>query len=244
MADQLRTEWLKLVTGRMWWILLASGTLMSGITSYGYAVAGDEAGTAAAVVTADVVRAWMMMFLFSAIFAAVVHTRDVGSGALARTVIVSGGNRPRVFWTKVAGAAVAGTGFGTLAAVLSLASVLLFVPLAGIPIAWTGDAILSVVGVFACSVLAAVFGLFVGMVLRNGAAASAALLLMTLLLDPGLQRLVPGGAKYLFTIALSAVYRDPKPQLLSMWGGALIATAWIVAIGLIGQRLFYTRDVE
>lgn len=238
----LRSELLRILTGRTWWILAASGILMSTVTAYGYAENGREVGLADAVVTGDVVRAWMMMFLFSSLLGGVLFTRDAHSGALSRSVILTRG-RTEVYWAKASAAIIAGAGFGTVAALLGVATALAFLPTAGMEAVWSTDAVLTVLGVFLCSLIAAPFGLFVGMIVGNTAGASALLLLVTLLVDPGLQRLVPEAARYLFTIALSAVYRDAKPELLSMPLGALVAVAWVLALGCVGYLLLQRRDL-
>ncbi len=91
--------------------------------------------------------------------------------------------------------------------------------------------------------LASVFGFFVGVLARNSTLTLLILLLQTLLLDPGLQRIWPDVAKYLFTIALSSIYRDVLPDILPLAAGAAVAGAWIVVLGAIAWTSFSRKDI-
>lgn len=96
---------------------------------------------------------------------------------------------------------------------------------------------------FACNVLAAPWGVFIGWIVRHQIGAVGALMALTLLLDPALQRLVPDVAKYLLTIAMSSVYRDVHTDLFSPGTALLVIAGWLGVAGLAAHRLFRSRDI-
>lgn len=243
-ARTLRAELLRARQGRQLVNLAIGAIVLCLITSYALAAAVQSGGStqSAAELTEGQVRAWMMTFLLAAIFGSMVFTRDVASGALTRSVLL--GSRGSVFGAKVAVSALAGLGYGLLAAVMSFATTYAVNAGLGVPFDWTGEATLIALGIIACCVLAAVFGLFVGMLSRSGAVALIVLLLQTLLVEPGLQRIAPDVAKHLFTIALSSVYRDVLPNLLPLAIGALVAVAWVAGLGFLAWTRFVRKDVR
>ncbi len=237
-----KSEILKLRVGRAWWIMALSGALMSLITSYGYADLGRQEGTAGSIVTGQVVRAWMMVYLFSSLFAATIQTRDAGSGGLARSILVARDRRDVVL-SRFLASIVSGMLFGILSLIGAYLSVVLIMPGVGVEVVWNSDALLTLWGVFLCSVIAAPFGMFIGMLIRNTSGAVSVIVFLTLLVEPMLQRLVPYSARFLFTIALSSVYRDGKPELFTMPIGFLVASLWVVAVGAVATWSMLRRDV-
>lgn len=61
--------------------------------------------------------------------------------------------------------------------------------------------------------------------------------------EPAIQRLVPDVAQFLFTIALSSVYRDGKPDLLPVGAALGVCAVWIAGLGLAARTSFFRRDV-
>lgn len=244
LARTLRAELLRARQGRQLVNLALGAIVLCLITSYALAakVQSGASTQGAAELTEGQVRSWMMTFLLAAIFGSMVFTRDVGTGALTRSVLF--GSRGSVFGAKIVVSAVAGLAYGILAAVMSYVTTYAVNTGLGVPFEWTGEATLIAVGILACCVLASVFGLFVGMLARSGAVALIILLLQTLLVEPGLQRIAPDVAKYLFTIALSSVYRDVLPGLLPLAAGALVAIAWVAGLGFLAWTRFVRKDVR
>lgn len=240
----VRAEFLRARQGRQLASLAAGAIVLCLLTSYALAaqVQSDGAAQSAAELTEGQVRAWMMTFLLAGIFGSMVFTRDVGTGALTRSVLL--GSRGTVFGAKVIVSAVAGLGYGVLAAVMSFVTTYAINAGLDVPFEWTREATLIALGIVACCVLASIFGLFVGMLARSGTVALIVLLLQTLLVDPGLQRIAPDVAKFLFTIALSSIYRDVLPDLLPLALGALVAIAWVVGLGFLAWTRFTRKDVK
>lgn len=256
LRDLLAVEWMKVRLARSWWILLLAGLTMSLVTSYGYAVEGRNnlellaSGQGApgwsgsvATVTSEVSRAWMMMFLFAGILGALTVSREFGNRTLGRSVLLLGSRRS-LFQSKLAVAGLIGGGFGLVAAIGATVTPLAMMSPLGLDPVWTSDTTWTVVGVFACNVFAALAGVFVGWLITNPIGAITVVVGLTLLLDPGLQRLVPEAAKFLFTIALSSIYRDDKPELLGIVPAVLVVLAWLAVIGLLARRAVLRRDVD
>jgi ABC-2 type transport system permease protein len=54
---------------------------------------------------------------------------------------------------------------------------------------------------------------------------------------------VPAVGRFTMTIAMSAVYRDGKPELLPIPAASLVIAAWLAVAGLLAFQLVRTRDV-
>ncbi|MEV8535708.1 ABC transporter permease [Streptomyces sp. NPDC051211] len=247
MRNVIAAEWSKAWTGRAWWILALIGVFLGVLAGTGF-VAQADADIAAGrdtveAATDQVVRCWFMLLLFSALFGAVFVTKEYNSGAIARTVLLSGG-RDRLLAAKL----IAGTGMGALyavlATVLAAASPTLFLATTTEyePV-WTGETTLTLVGVFTVTLLGAPWGVFLGWIIRNQTAAVATLLGLTLFVDEALLRLLPEAGKFTLTIAMSSVYRDGKPELLSVPLALLVIAGWLALSGFAARKLFLSRDV-
>lgn len=247
MPDLISAELLKVRTGRTWWYLAAAGVAMCLLTSYGYAVDGRDqlaqGGITTGEITANIARSWMMMFLFAGILGALSVVREYGGRTITRTALLAG-SRSRVFAAKTTAGAAIGLAFGALAAVGAVLSPLAIMSTLGLTASWSTATTWVVVGVVACNVLAALWGGFLGWIIRNPIGAVATVVCLTLLVDPGLQRLVPEVAKFLFTIALSSLYGDEKPVLLGVWAAAACALVWLGVAGFSASRLFAARDID
>ncbi|GCD44724.1 ABC transporter permease [Streptomyces paromomycinus] len=246
MSSVIAGEWRKAWTGRAWWVPAAIGIFMSLLASLGFATQGDqlltEGKTTATAVTGDIVRQWMMMLLFSSLLGAVLTSREYATGTITRSVLLSG-SRKRLFSAKLVVATVMGVLYGLLAVGLAVASSWGMMARFGREPEWTQETWLIVLGVFLCTALSAPWGTFLGWIIRNQIGAVGTLMALTLLLEPALQRLFPAGAKYLLTIAMSSVYRDGKPELLSEPIALVVIAGWLAVAWLIARKLFTSRDV-
>ncbi|MFI2431560.1 ABC transporter permease [Streptomyces sp. NPDC018693] len=246
MRNVLAGEWMKAWTGRTWLILAATGIFMSLLTSFGYASQGDEAvtlgRTTTAAVTDDMAQAWMMTFLMSAVFGGILVTREYHSGAIARSVLLSGG-RLRLLSAKALVAAAVGLLNGLLAAGLAVLCAFTIPGHFGYSTDWTGHTTRIVLGVVTVNVLAAPWGALLGWIIRSQLATVVTVIALTLLVEPGLQQIAPKPAAYLPTIAMSSVYLDGKPELLSVPLALLVLAGWLAAAGTAARKLLLSRDV-
>ncbi|MCX5376681.1 ABC transporter permease [Streptomyces sp. NBC_00091] len=246
MRNVLAGEWMKAWTGRTWLILASTGIFMSLLTCFGYASQGDETialgQTTAAAVTDDMAQAWMMTFLMSAVFGGILVTREYNSGSIARSVLLSGG-RLRLLSAKALVATAAGLINGLLAAVLAVLCAFALPARFGFTADWTGHTTRIVLGVVTVNVLAAPWGALLGWIIRSQLATVVTVIALTLLVEPGLQELAPQVARYLPTIAMSSVYLDGKPELLSVPLALLVLAGWLAAAGTAARQLLLSRDV-
>lgn len=238
----LSGETVKAARSRSLVLLAWFGVVLCAFTSYGYAAVGAEQGLDEARVTDDVLRAWMMMFLFAGIFAAMYVGREFDSRAITRTVLLAP-SRDAVLGVKALVVAGAGAGFGVLSVLGGVLCAFLMPPTAGLSALWSSGATATAAGLLACNVLAALWGGAVALVVRNQVVASFVVVAVTLLVDPGVQRIWPEVARFFFTIALSSVYRDPKPDLLSVPVALVVACAWVVGTAAVGRAGFLRRDL-
>lgn len=238
----LRGEIIKAARSRALVLLAWFAIVLSGVTAYGYAVVGAETAQKPDMVVDDIVRAWMMVFLFSAIFAAMYIGREFDSGVINRTVLL-GGTRQNVLKAKIIVTGLSGVFFGVLAAVGGMASAVILPLVLGQQPAWSAEATWTVLGVMVCCVLSALWGAGIALIVRHSLAAILIVAGFTLLVDPGLQRIWPEATNGLFTISLSSLYLDPKPELLPIPLAALIAAAWVIAAVVFGSWRFFRKDL-
>ncbi|HEY8979827.1 MAG TPA: ABC transporter permease [Streptomyces sp.] len=238
-----QAELLKAGSGRAMLGALVGGFLWCALTGYGYYTEGraDAAAVASGAVTDDIVRAWMMMLLFSAISCALVVTRDFAQGTAARTVLLYGG-RAEVFRAKLAAALLISTGFALTATAGAAVNVLL-ASSGGTDLAWTAETTKTLLGVGGCVLLAGPWGLMAGWIVRKQTLTVLAIVILVVGVEPAVQRLVPEAAQFLFTIALSSVYRDHRPDLLPVGAAVGVCLLWIVLFGVIARTRFLRKDV-
>ncbi len=238
----IRADITRYLVGRSWRALMLGGLAFGLLVSYGYISQLDSSAVDAVSETALSASMWMTMYLFVALLSGSLFALDAASGTLARLLWASQG-RPRLFVVRTVTATLAGVIFGLVAVVSAVASTAVLMPRSGIDPVFGREFALTVLGVFICCVSASVVGLFTGMVLRGNAATMATIALITMLVEPALQRLRPEQAKYLYTIALSAVYRDDNDHLLSMTGGLVVSTIWLTLLGGLAYHSLLTKDV-
>lgn len=242
LSGTIRGELIKAARSISLVLLAWFAIIMSGVTAYGYAVIGAESGQKPADGVDDIVRAWMMVFLFSGIFAAMYVGREFDSRVINRTVLLAG-TRQRVLVSKVLVAAFFGACFAVLAGIFSTASAVVLPLVLGQEPAWSEEATWTLVGVMVCCVLAALWGAGIALAVRHQIVSILIIVGFTLLIDPGLQRIWPEASNGLFTIALSSIYLDPKPELLAVPIASLIAAAWIIVPVVFGSWRFLRKDL-
>lgn len=246
MVDVLRAEWQKAWTGKAWWVLLAIAVPWTLLVCFGTATEYEDALAAGltdpAAMTADQVKQWFQMLLFTALLGAVLVSREYQTRTISRSVLLSGG-RGRLFRAKLIVGTAIGAGYGALAAALSVVSARYFLATVGVELTWTREATLTLLGVFAVSVLAAPWGVLIGWIVRSQVGAVALVLGLTLLVEPGLQRIAPELSAGTFSIALSAIYRDGKPELLAVPWAFVAVGAWLLAVGVLARYLLARRDI-
>ncbi|MFF5502533.1 ABC transporter permease [Streptomyces roseolus] len=246
MGEVLRAEWLKAWSGRTWWIMAALGVFLGLLGASGAAAVADqrldEGATDAAAATAELIRSWFSVLLATVLFGAVFVSREYGSGAINRSVLLSGG-RTRLLVAKTLVGSAMGVVFALVTAALAPLSLWGFFEMFGIEPVWSREATLTLVGVFAVVALAAPWGVLLGWIIRNQAATVTAVLVVTLFVDETLFRLVPSVGRFTMGIAMGAVYRDGKPEMLSIPLALLVIAGWLALAGFVARRLLVSRDI-
>lgn len=246
MPKVLRAEWLKAWSGRTWWIMAAValfiGLLGSSGASSTMSEQIDDGMTDTAAATAEVIRSWFAILLLSMLFGAIFVTREYSSGAISRSVLLSGG-RVRLLAAK----AIVGTGVGVLfalfTAVLAPLSVWGFFAMFGVEPQWTGEATRTLIGVSSVIALAAPWGVLLGWVIRHQAAAVATLLVVTLFVDETLFAFAPEVGKFTMQLSMGSVYLDGKEEALSVPWALLVIAGWLALAGYAAYWRLAARDV-
>ncbi|MFF9980360.1 ABC transporter permease [Streptomyces erythrochromogenes] len=246
MREVLNAEWLKAWSGRTWWIMAALGVFMGLLGSSGAAAVADQqidsGATDAAAATAELIRSWFSVLLASVLFGAVFVSREYSTGAINRSVLLSG-SRTRLLAAKTIVGTAVGLILALLAAALAPLSLWGFFTLFGMDVQWSGEATLTLLGVFTVVALAAPWGVLLGWIIRNQAASVTLVLVVTLFVDETLFRVLPAVGKFTMGIAMGAVYRDAKPEMLSIPLALLVIAGWLVLAGYGARRLLVSRDI-
>ncbi|MER7660631.1 MULTISPECIES: ABC transporter permease [unclassified Streptomyces] len=246
MREVLNAEWLKAWSGRTWWIMAALAVFMGLLGSSGAAAVADQqidsGATDAAAATAELIRSWFSVLLASVLFGALFVSREYNTGAINRSVLLCG-SRTRLLAAKTIVGTAMGLIFALLAAGLAPLSLWGFFTLFGMDVQWSGEATLTLLGVFTVAALAAPWGVLLGWIIRNQAASVTLVLVVTLFVDETLFRVLPAVGKFTMGIAMGAVYRDAKPEMLSIPLALLVIAGWLVLAGYSARRLLVTRDI-
>lgn len=161
MREVLNAEWLKAWSGRTWWIMAALAVFMGLLGSSGAAAVADQqmdsGATDAAAATAELIRSWFSVLLASVLFGALFVSREYNTGAINRSVLLCG-SRTRLLAAKTIVGTAMGLIFALLAAGLAPLSLWGFFTLFGMDVQWSGEATLTLLGVFTVAALAAPWG--------------------------------------------------------------------------------------
>lgn len=246
MRALVRAEALKARTGKAWWVLLLIAIPWTLTVCLGESITGvDElkkGATTEAALTAEIARQWFGMLLFTALFGALLVGREFGTRSIARSTLLSK-SREDLIRAKLAVGIAAGVLAGLLAVVLAVVSAWFFLVTNDLEPRWTGEVVTTLLGVFAVSVLAAAWGVLIGWICREQLVAVVAVLVLTLLVEPGLQAIAPHVFNFQFTIALSSIYQDTKEGLLSAEVAVVVCLAWLAGAGALAATLTRRRDV-
>ncbi|GAA2226881.1 hypothetical protein GCM10010430_02630 [Kitasatospora cystarginea] len=247
MRDAFVAEWMKSFSGKLWLIMVLVGSLFSVLGAYGFATAGDKAlaegRTTEAAVSHDLLQAPLSMLVFTAALGAALVTREFSAGSITRSVLLAGG-RDRLFTAKTLAVAALGALFGTATVVLSAVCAVVFMSSKGHTLVWDQQSVLTLIGLFVCSIAASLWGAAMGWVIRHQVGAMILVLLLGTTLEHLVITMVPGVGRFLFFEAMSGLSHDTTVHgLLPAPAAGGVILAWIVVTVLVGRRLFTSRDV-
>lgn len=155
--------------------------------------------------------------------------------------------RGRLVAAKVLAQSIVGLAYGAFAAGLTVITAALCLSIKGIDYSLGSDKLPQVLlaGALA-TVVYSILGVGYGALVRNQIAAIVSALLWVTAADsllvallPKIGRWTPGGA----TQALSQLSNATGHELLPVWGGALVLTAYGIAFVFIGVRTTVSRDI-
>jgi ABC-2 type transport system permease protein len=246
MASLLRAELLRSVSGRVLAGLLLIAFLLNALSivgSSGAEVDGLRAGRVTlAEVSHDLVRLGFGALLFSTLFGALLTTSEFRHGSIARSLFMAG--RPeRLIVAKSAAALATGAAFGVAgvgSAVLTSAIVL---DVRGAALVLDRESVLIIVGVFAATVLSALWGMLIGWVVRSQIAALVGIMAWTLIAESAIIALAPAVGRFLPGGAQASIYRDVANHSLSTPWGYVLFLGWIALAALASLELVRRRDL-
>ncbi|WP_269858696.1 ABC transporter permease [Streptomyces sp. RPT161] len=246
MRNQIAAETLKVRYSRSLLWLLGIGTFFVVVSNLGLMSQGRGrvvAGTStAAVLTHDLVRNPFAYLLFVSMAGAMAVSGEYQNGYISRSVLLSGG-RNRLLAAKAIVSCGVGALFGALAVVVGVATSYGALSSIGRSPVFDRETWLILGGVFLVNVLAGPWGTFLGWLVRHQVASVSLVFVMTMMVDPALQRLLPSVGKYLMTIAMSSVYRDDKTGLLSEPIALVVIAAWLAVAAVAARKLLASRDI-
>lgn len=245
LTRQIRADWMKARSGRALLTLLVVGLLICGLSNLGLAtIGGDEleAGTTtAAALSHDLMLNAFALSLFAAIAGAMIVTAEYRTGFIGRTLLLRP-QRDVVLASQTVVAAAVGAGFGVVAVLLGLVSGLWGVPAAGQAYVLDGETWLIALGVLVVNVASAMWGGFLGWVIRNQVVSVIAVIVTFLLVEPALQSFAPVVGKFTPVNAMGAVYGDLNPDLLGPLAGWAVMLGWLAVGAAVARRLLVSRD--
>nr|WP_297422744.1 ABC transporter permease [uncultured Actinotalea sp.] len=248
----IRAEWQKLWVGRTWWVLGGVAVLWCAYIAYSFGLlevsppdgaAQTTAPSDPASLTALVARQWFQMHLVTSLLGALAVTREHSAHTLRRSVLLAG-DRGRLFRAKIVVAAGLGVVYGLVAVAGAAASAWISLAVLDVPPTTSRELTLTLIGVFAVSILGALWGCLLGWALRHPVVTIVVLLVSTLMVEPLLHTLSPDAFSWTFSIALGAIYLDGKEGMLDLPWAYAVALAWITGAAALAATLVRRRDVE
>lgn len=241
----LRSELSKAFTGKPLFILLTLGLCLTLLFAYGFAETlfdPKHPPYTPEVASGMVLRSFFAMTVFAAMMGTMIITREFGTGAIARTTMAAH-NRSQVFVLKSLSALVVGALMGGVAVLAGIPISMVLVYSKGIEFAWTRDVITIAIGVFAATVLSALWGLFIGFITRNSVVAICVIALVTWMIEPAIQNIAPAISGYMFTLATTGVVLDPHEELLGVGWSYTVLISWNIVLGAIAHAIFTRKDI-
>lgn len=245
MRDTLSSERLRAWSGPTWWLLFLIGAPIAALANAGYLMTLEEAGAPVvtdAEATATMIHTWFTASLFAGIFGARLVTSEYTTGAIRRSVLVTGSRRA-VLTAKALISLEMGLVYGLLAVAAGAVSGWVVLGPSDYAFTWSTEATLSALGVIVVTAISGPWGVFLGVISRNTAIAIGILVVQALLLDETLFAVVPAVGRFMFTIAQQVIYQDGGTEHLPAWAAYLTVGAWLLVGGYLAQRLFRSRDL-
>ncbi|HWC26703.1 MAG TPA: ABC transporter permease [Solirubrobacteraceae bacterium] len=236
----LRSEWLKLVSVRTTWGLLGAMLLIEGLAASLVAGLGDADDLRKGEVATFIIGSHLaIVFMFT--LGALLSTNEFRHGTANTTFVVTP-RRERVIAAKLAVALAVGI-VGALLYIAVNAGLGLSI-LSSREIAIDADeAVNGYVGMGVGLVLACLFGVALGALLRNQILTIVVGMVLFLLAGTVALFIGTGVGKYFPGEALLALQGTPGVELLSQTEGGLLLAGYCVALGVAGMVATARREI-
>ncbi|MBX3195288.1 MAG: ABC transporter permease [Microbacteriaceae bacterium] len=257
------SEFVKLFSTRMWWLLLLILVGYVGLAAAGIALALTLApeqsgmtippGALAAVVYSVATASG---FVFPVILGAMSVTGEVRHRTLSTTFLATPHRAP-VLAAKVVVAAVAGAGYGVAASLATVGLGALVLGSSGEPTALDeSDTWAMIARMVLAMAIWAMLGVGLGVLVPSQVGSIVAILAFTQFVEPivrtaaafveplgGVAKFLPGAAGDALVGASFYTALGPSAQTLEWWQGGLVLAGYAVAFLVAGAATFWRRDV-
>lgn len=244
MIRLVHAELIKLRTVRSTPGTVVAGLAVAGLLGAANAAVAIDTGTPAlgsASFVEDVVAVSAVPAVLALVLGVLLSAGEHQHGTITTTFLATP-DRQRVATAKAAAAAIAGA---ALAGVMSIAALLATLPAVlaeGAGLHADADVVLALAGLLGASALLGAGGTLLGMLVRSQVASVVGIAawglivesVLSIVIGPGLQRWLPGGA----TNALTGNGER------SMWVAAAVLAAWVGAIAVVAIPVVQRRDVD
>jgi len=265
MSESILSEWRKILTTRLWWILLLvmAGTIATFAGFFAFAlVFGGEAATGGAtdldtstIATTVYTMAVSLGYVFPVTFGALLMTAEFRHRTI-QTTLLTAPRRGRVIVSKLVAAVPMALVYGVAGIASGVAVGALAFAIAGEPLGFDEPGVVNsiLLGVVALATWMLV-GVGVGSVLTNQVVAIVSLLAFTQFVEPilrfalgfveplaGVGAYLPGAAGE--AIVGSSFYSAAgMTELLEPWAGFLVLLGYGIVAAAIGWRVTFRRDL-
>jgi hypothetical protein len=247
-SRQIRSEWLKATSTRMWWILIVAGVLLVGLNVASIILLSGQSGLSSLEDTATMRQLWATLGSASVI-ALVLGIVSITGEFRHHTITNSFLTEPRrlrFLFAKGTVQAVLGILLALISAAVGLALAMALLPFhdhAPVDFSQVGQV---VAGAALCYALYSVLGLAIGSLITNQVVAILVTLLWVVLIESLVVGLLPQIGKWLPGGAAASILQGTSvdgENLLPVWLGALVLLGYAVVLGAIAARTTLRRDI-
>ena len=246
MLNGIASEMTKLRTGYTFLAFMMAGTVFVLVASWGILTSAREAAAGTALdatwATTEVIRGWFALSLVIAMFGAYFVARDFAQGTAARSIVMGGGRRPYVISKLVAGAVIGAIGAGVGAA-FSLPSAWALLITEGLNPSMTHTGWMVLLGCAVVNFAAGIWGVCLGLLVRNTIASLVTVFGLCLVVEPGIQAIAPAAGRLLMTNAMGSLYLDPRSGLLEAPQAGIVVLGWLLILGVGGYLVTMKKDL-
>ncbi|MEU7161962.1 hypothetical protein [Streptomyces chrestomyceticus] len=247
LRHQVRSEVLKTRWSLPFLVLLAIVAFTTASSVYGTATTHlpkiDSGVLTLAEATHDLVRLSFGSLLFTTVFGVLCFTAELRHRTLARTLLQQPG-RPTVLAAKAIVCAVTGAIYG--AAALLVATLVTWATLTanGRDFRLDREDLLIAVGILLVNVLAGLWGLGIGVLVRSQVSAVSLVLAWTLLIETMIIGFLPETGRWLPGGAQEALYRGTDRGTLDMLPGGLLFCGYTCAVLLAAWAWLRRTEID